>query len=201
MRTAAQLQELVTQYRQLCQEIEWVKHRIVGGSYPVECRRWKSWKAKQARKRHLDLDYVPLAELSDDPHYQQLLKLKEQISTVWFEIGDMDEYEKEEAFLRDVTMSFPSLRKLITPGFPEVGLANILCDGEVAHPQAYHAALFVNTLQSVGRSRHKSAPTFFIDRAFEVWDDEHKEAFARWLGTPCFPGDDFRRLSVDPPSV
>lgn len=202
MRTAIHLQQQVTQYRQLCQEIEWIKHRIVGGSYPVESRRWKSWKAKQARQKHVAPEHASLSELSDNPHYQQLVKLNEQITDIRHNIIDYaEDYQADEAFLDEVAVSFPSLKKRIDPSFRESSLAAIICEGEFVHPQAFHAAVFVDTLQSVGRCRHKCDPIFYIDRAFEVWDQDHREVFVRWLTTPCFPTADFLRLSVDPPTV
>ena len=33
----------------------------------------------------------------------------------------------------------------------------------------------------------KEARTFYIDKAFAVWDDAHKEAFLRWTTMPFFP--------------
>lgn len=201
MKTAAQLNDLLTQYRWLCQEIEWLKHRIVVGRYPVESQRWKSWKARQVRKSHVEQNSTTLPELSDNPQYQHLLKLKDQLNHVWFEIMDGDSFEAEENLLRDVAMSFPSLHKVYDPHLSAWAVETILCDGESVSPQAYHAALFVVTLGSIGRHRYKSDPIFFIDRAFEVWNDEHKEAFVRWIGMPYFPADEFRRLSVEQPSI
>ena len=202
MKTAAEFQAILERYRWLCQEIEWSRHLVVGDrSYPVDSRRWKSWKEKQALKWQIDMNTKPRRELSKDPQYQRLIDLDEQIQDVWHEIqGHYDEPEAEQALLREVVASFPSLR-IIEPGYEEMRICQILCDGEAANPQAYQAALFVHTLHTRGMCRHESDAVFFIDMAFEIWDDAHKEAFARWIAMPCFPADEFRRLSADLPSV
>jgi hypothetical protein len=73
MYTASDLQALLNQYRDLYWEIECLKHRLAGGSFPVESRRWKAWKIRQARKNGLREDSAARPELSNDPDYQRLL--------------------------------------------------------------------------------------------------------------------------------
>jgi hypothetical protein len=204
MKNAADFRSLLERYRKLSQEIEWLKPRVVGiSTFRVDKRRWKLWKERQARTKRMSTGEEGISEVSADPHYQRLLKLKDQLLDVWCEMqGDGDDYEAEQALIRDVAMSFPSLREVIEHECEvEMMVSAILCRGACGDPQAYHAALFVQTLQSIGRCRHKSDPTFLLDRAFEVWDDQHQEAFARWMATRCFPVSEFRRLSVDPPAV
>jgi hypothetical protein len=204
MKSASQFQSLLQQYRTLCQEIEWLKPRIVGiSTFPVDKRRWKLWKERQARTKRMSTGDEAIPELSDDPHYQHLLRLKDQLLDVWCEMqGDADDCEAEQALIYDVATSFPSLRAVIKHECElEMVVSAMLCRDQSCDPQAFHAALFVQTLQSIGRCRHSSDAKFFIDRAFEVWDDQHREAFARWMATPCFPSSEFRRLSVEPPTV
>jgi hypothetical protein len=187
MQTAAQLDTLLKKHRKLSQDIEWAKLRLAGGSaYPVDPRRWKAWKARQVRKTS--------ARLTDNLHYKRLLRLTRQLEHVSFELFFGDSYDAEEGFLRDVAMSFPSLREVYDPNLSAWSVAVILCPEESADPQAYQAAIFVHALGCLIHG-WKVDPPFFIDKAFEVWDNVHKEAFARWLGMPCFPEGEFRRLS------
>jgi hypothetical protein len=201
---ASDLANLVKQYHWLSQEIEWQKHLVLGvQSYTIDSRRWKAWKQKQARKKGLDLNCSPLSELSDDPHFRRLVELHERLMDAHDEIqGYYDSHLAEQTLLHEVTSSFPALRKRMQPpALQEIVLHQILSEGKGIDPQAYFAALFVRTLQHLGRVRPKSAPTFFIDQAFAAWDDRHKRAFAHWISLPYFPDREFRQLSVNPPSV
>ena len=35
----------------------------------------------------------------------------------------------------------------------------------------------------------------------QLWDEDHKDVFAHWMGTPCFPAYAFRQFPVDPPKI
>ena len=200
---ASALSDLVQQYRWLCQEIEWLKCRVVGAdSCPIDSRRWKAWKCRQASKRHLDADRSLLSELSDDPHFQRLVKLQARLRDVQHEMrGYEASYLANQAFIDEVIFSFPSLKRRLGPSYLGIEFEQILWAGETVDPQAFFAAVFVRTLQSFEYCCYQSVPTFFIDRAFEVWDDEHKRVFAHWIALPYFPDGAFRTLSVKPPSV
>lgn len=201
MQTAAQLETLLKKYRRLCQDIEWAKLRLLGGTtYPVDPRRWKAWRARQVRKMHAGKDSKTSPTHLDNPHYKRLRRLTRQLNYVSVGLTYGDSYEAEENFLRDVAMSFPSLREVYDPNLSAWSVAVILCDEERVDSQAYQAAIFVHAIGCLIQG-WKVDPPFFIDKAFEVWDNVHKEAFAHWLGMPCFPDKEFRRLSYDRPLV
>lgn len=147
---ASALSQLVQQYRWLCQEIEWLKCRVVGAdSSPIDSLCWKAWKCRQASKRHLDADRSLLSELSDDPHFQRLVKLHARLRDVQHEMrGYEASYLANQAFIDEVIFSFPSLKRRLGPSYSEIEFDQILWAGETVDPQAFFAAVFVRTLQS-----------------------------------------------------
>lgn len=202
MTTAAQVQEGLTRYRQLNREIESIKHNLVGGGpFPVDDQRWTDWKNEQARQCGLDADHSELVEISNDPTYQRLLALHEESWSIMFDLECLFDWRVEENTLNAVYMSFPSLSREPL----SLDIAHYLYEhfyaGEDRNPQAYHAALFVFEILMSGREYPHDIPRFFLDKAFDVWNDAYKEAYMHWATMPFFPPCEFARISVRPPKL
>jgi hypothetical protein len=201
MTNATQLQEDLDLYRQLCQQVEQHKHRLVGGdSFPVKYEDWEAWKQKEAWREKLEVYPAPPPESCEDPDYYQLLVLYEQMFDLWCDIK-RDYDQSEDALIMDVIKSFPSLHYVGESLNPWVTFYQILDRDENIDPQAYYAARFVEALHWQGRDGQWSDRTFYVDRAFDVWDRAHKEAFVRWTTMPFFPLYGFYNPSTEPPHV
>lgn len=203
MKNAAELHEALDRYRQLCQEVERLKYRLVGGdSFPVNYRDWQAWKQKDARRAKLEVYPAPPPESYDDPDYYQLLVVHEEMFDLWCDImGTPDFDDAEWALIKEVINSFPSLETVAKSLNPWVTFYQILARDETIDPQAYYAARFVKALHWHGRAGQWDNRTFYVDKAFAVWDQAHKEAFIRWTTMPFFPLYGFYKPSVEPPSV
>ena len=189
MKNPRQLQEALERYRRLCREIELRKYRLVGGrSFPVTRQQWEAWKNSQAQGKSVRISGTPPREPSDNPNYQRLLIAYEQLSDTWWDITGTPEFDEAERTLtKQVIDSFPSLQMVGKSAYPWATFYQILDQEKSIDPQAYYAARFVHALHWHGRGGQWKDRTFYIDKAFAVWDDAHKEAFLRWTTMPFFP--------------
>jgi hypothetical protein len=201
MRSATQLQAALDRYRQLRQQVERLKHRLVGGdSFPVKSEDWQAWKHKEAWREELEIYPAPPPESCEDPQYYQLLVVYKEMFDLWCNIeGDHD--LSEDALIMDVIKSFPSLHCVGESLNPWGTFNQILVRDESIDPQAYYAAHFVDALYWHGRDGQWTDREFYVDRAFDVWDQVHKDAFVRWTTMPFFPVTGFHILSMEPPIV
>ena len=203
MMDAIQLQEALNRYRQLCQEVEVRKYRLVGAdSFPVNSKDWRAWKHKDARRANVEVYPAPPPESCDDPEFYQLLLVYEEMFDLWCDIkGDFDSVNSEQALISDVIRSFPSLASVTESLNPWVTFYQIIDRAEALDPQAYYAARFVEALHWHGRAGQWNSRAFYVDKAFAVWNQAHKEAFIRWTTMPFFPLYGFYTPSIEPPSV
>jgi hypothetical protein len=203
MKNAAQLQKAFERYRRLCREVEVRKHRLLGGQFfPVKYEDWEARKQEKAWRMELAVYPAPPPESCDDPDYYQLLTVYEEMFDTWCDImGTPDFDQAEDALIKDVINSFPSLHYVAESLNPWVTFYQLLDRDESIDPQAYYAAHFVHALYWEGRDGQWTDRKFYVDRAFDVWDQAHKEAFIRWTTMPFFPLYGFYKPSVEPPSL
>lgn len=203
MKNVLQFQEALDRYRRLCQQVEEFKHRLVGGdSFPVKSEDWEAWKHKETWRAELDVYPAPPPQSCEDPDYYRLLAVHEEMFDTWCDIMGTPEFDQAEyTLIRDVIRSFPSLHCVGKSLNPWVTFYQILDRDESIDPQAYYAARFVHALHWQGRAGQWTNRKFYVDRAFNVWDQAHKEAFVRWTTMPFFPLYGFYTPSVNPPHV
>jgi hypothetical protein len=203
MQSVAHFEKLLEKYRRLNTEIELLKQRLVCVMGTVDCEAWRHWKKEQARKNNVV--YVEgffSGEISDDPLFQRLQELELKMKNVHRDIeGEIYNFDIREISLEKMILSFPSLRKWIS-SLDEMSIFyEILSQEEEYDPQAYHAARFVAAIDSEGKSLERPEYSFYLDKAFAVWDEEHKHAFARWVNTPFFPKQGLSTLFLEPSYV
>ena len=203
MKTAAQFEKQIERYHRLNAEIDLLKCRLVGQSEPIDCGTWEAWKSAQGQKINMEvMGSPPLAELSDEPEFQTLLKLDNEMTDVWTDIlGDVDDSISHQKLVAQMIWSFPSLRRWMRYPSDMPTFHHILSCEEKDDPQAYYAARFVYLIESEGRSLEWTGYWFYIDKAFSVWDAEHKQAFAYWINKPFFPKYGIYRLALAPSFV
>lgn len=198
MKTATQLSKLLDRYLRIPDEIDRLKRRLLGpGIFRGNTADWHTWEEKQARKKNLQYECrPPPRELSSDLNYQKILDLCEEMLDLWLEIqGDADIARADETLMREIMWSFPSLRIVVRSSNSVAAFHELLSTENSVDPQAYYAAHFVHEIQWYETTVFSGYRKFFLDRAFEVWDDEHKEAYVRWASMPFSPGRGLRTLS------
>jgi hypothetical protein len=203
MKNAVQLQEALERYHRLCQEVEVRKYHLVGGqSFPVKDQDWQAWKDQEPWRTNLEIYPAPPPDSCDDPDYYKLLTVYEEMFDTWCNITGIPDFDQaDEAVIKDVINSFPSLHGVAESLNLWGTLYQILDRGESIDPQAYYAAHFVDALYWHGRDGQWTDRKFYVDRAFDVWDQIHKEAFIHWTTMPFFPLSGFYEPSVTPPPV
>lgn len=189
MKTVAQYDAQLDRYHRLNNEIELLQSRLTGKPAPVDYGTWEMWKRERGYPLSSDAIRTPsYAELFDDPDFQRLLHLSDELADVWCDLlGDVDTSVAHHKLVEKMIWSFPSLRKWMRhPGDMPV-FHHILSRKEEDDPQAYYAARFVYLFDSEGGSAEWPDYRFYLDKAFAVWDEAHKQAFVHWVNMPFFP--------------
>lgn len=201
MKTAAQLTRLIKRYAQIPAEVKLLKESLLETEFlPGNDIDFEKWKEERAREKDIPNDYPPPRNLSSNPTYHAMINLYEEMVELAFQITGTADYDRARTELMSRIMwSFPSLRGVVVSGNSTAALYDFLADDEPGDdPQAYYAALFVLELDFGQRGYVAGYPRFYLDRAFEVWDDEHKDAFVHWTTMPFFPRGKFQSLARGP---
>jgi hypothetical protein len=96
---------------------------------------------------------------------------------------------KEAGFVQGVIAWFPMLRRSphLQPWKP-LKFARYWRTSGAQTSGSYHAVAFVLSVWSGSSKEWKARGySFDVSRAFQCWDDQHRDAFRRWAANPWWP--------------